>query len=206
MMTLPISVRTPVATAVGVLVLCASVSVQATTVLKVDVPEMVRLSEWVVLAHVTAIIPNDRTALGDRVYTDFALAIDEVYAGSKVPKIYTLSLMGGLRDDGLAVHVPGMPRLKVGQTVVLFLEKTTRGHVLCGMGQGVWQVETTESGAQWVTQSTGHVNLMARTPEGRIVSAQAVPTRRRRLETLVAELKAAKVLQMMLPAPAILRQ
>lgn len=150
------------------LVGASSSGARAATVLKIDVAEATHLSEWVVRARVTALRSVDRRAQGDAIYTEVTLAIDRVYQGEGVPATHVMHLMGGLGDDGLALTVPGMPRLTVGDEAVFFLERTGQGHVPCGLEQGVWRIARGPFGLPIVYRNLAGLSLMAKTPSGQL--------------------------------------
>jgi hypothetical protein len=141
---------------------------QATTVLQVDMNELTLTSQWVVRATVLTVTNVDLTEQGQSVFTDYELVITDVFRGRDVPVRYTLRMPGGSRGDGAQLKIPGMPVLAAGQDVVLFLERTSLGHVPTGLGQGVWPVITTPSGDEWVQQVIGSVHLMRRNAAGRL--------------------------------------
>ncbi len=180
----------------GVSALSLSVAVMAApahaaTVLKVDVVEATRLSQWVVRARVVSLAPLDLRASGDTIYTEVTLAIDTVYRGQDVPKTYVMRLMGGLGKDGIALSVPGMPEFKPGDDVVLFLEKVGVGHVPCGLGQGVWRVAPGVMGQPVVYRDLGGLAIMARGADGKLTEQGAQPPLGvKLLSQLVREIKA----------------
>ena len=152
----------------------AGADASATTVLQVDVAAMTGTSEWVVNARVLAVDDVDLRAQGGGLATDITLSIDEVYKGdATTPRRYVLRLPGGHGRDGLAMVIPGMPRFTVGERVVLFLEKTSRGHIPCGLGQGVWRVRSDPHGRAWVEQSAQTLHMVKRGPGGRLVNERA---------------------------------
>lgn len=131
---------------------------------------------------------------GRGIFTDVTLQMREVYRGIDVPETYVLRLIGGRGAGDVALWIPGMPRFTAGEDVVLFLEATSLGHIPCGLGQGVWRVHTTESGAIWTERGLGDVHLMRRDPNGRLVHAP-VPliSTARLLDDLVADVYAAQL-------------
>lgn len=163
----------------------------AATVLKVDVVDAARLSEWVVRARVLSLAPLDLRASGDSIYTEVRLAIDAVYRGQNVPRTVVMRLMGGVGKDGLALAVPGMPEFKPGDDVVLFLEKVGVGHVPCGLGQGVWHVAPGVLGQPVVYRHLDGLAIMAPDADGKLseVKPQA-PLGVKLLSQLVREIKA----------------
>ena len=66
---------------------------------------------------------------------------------------------------------PRHATFKQGEDVVLFLERTSLGHIPCGLGQGVWRVQTDPTGRSWVRQSVSGMHLMERSPQGRLRGA-----------------------------------
>lgn len=143
----------------------AGPSAQATTMLKVGVPDLTRTSEWIVRAQVKAVRDVDLRAQGRSLFTDVDLQVLDVYRGAGVPATYALRLPGGQGRDGVTMMVPGMPRFRPGDEVVLFLEKTSLGHIPCGLTQGVWRVLHTPSGL-WVRQARTTAHVLQRTPKG----------------------------------------
>jgi len=139
----------------------------ATTVLQVTVPEMTTTSQWVVRAHVLDQRVVDLRSTGQGLFTDYDLLITDVYAGSNVPEVYTLRMIGGRGADGTTLKIPGMPGFVPGEDVVVFLEPTSLGHIPCGLGQGVWRVFDTPSG-EWVRQASAGVHMMRRGVNGRL--------------------------------------
>jgi len=172
---------------------------EATTLLRVDVPEMTVASDWIVRANVLKVESVDLRSQGRGIFTDVTLQIRETYRGSKVPETYVLRLIGGRGEGNMALWIPGMPRFTAGEQVVLFLEATSMGHIPCGLGQGVYRVHPTKSGALWTQRSLGDVHLMARDVDGRLVHTPAPAiTNARLLDDLIAEVYAA---QLDLPLP-----
>lgn len=161
----------------------------ATTVLKVDVPTMTQTSEWVVRAQVHRVTPADLRKEGRGFFTDVELQISEVYRGAKVPARYVLRLIGGEGADGMRMWIPGMPRFAVGDDVVIFLERTSAGHIPCGLSQGVYRVTPDALGDLWVRQAPHSVHLMRRDLHGRL---EGVPPRlftpAQRLDELITEI------------------
>ena len=152
--------------------LCLGASAtQATTVLKVDTPQLVETSEWVVRATVVEVRTEDLRAEGRAIFTDVEFAVHETYKGLDVPVRYTMRLLGGTGADGITMKIPGMPVFVPGEEVVLFLERTSMGHIPCGLGQGVYRVLYTPAGDTWVRQSAGDAHLVERGPEGHLRAA-----------------------------------
>lgn len=172
---------------------------QAATVLKVDVAESARLSEWVVRARVVSLTTVDQRATGDSIYTDVTLQIDAVYRGGPAdpgvaaPRTIVMRLMGGVGGDGLALTVPGMPSFAIGEEAVLFLERTGKGLVPCGLEQGVWRIAPSVTGVPVVWRNLGNLSLMEKAADGKLVpSGPARPAGVKLLAELEREIRAAK--------------
>lgn len=179
--------------ALTMLAVFAAPSALATTVMRVDVPMMTQTSEWVVRTHVTEVRNLDLRREGKGFFTDVVLTITEVYRGENVPERYTMRLVGGRGDDGLNLWIPGMPRFTVGQESVLFLERTSAGHIPCGLGQGVWRVRKDAKGQHWVTQGGQGMHLVQRGPNGHLRPAHMPAlTAVRLLDELATEIYAAQ--------------
>lgn len=168
----------------------------AATVLKVDVAESARLSQWVVRARVLSLTTVDQRALGDSIYTDVTLQIDAVYrggAGAPAPKTLVMRLMGGVAADGLALTVPGMPKVEVGEQAVFFLEPTGKGLVPCGLEQGVWRIAPSVTGVPVVWRQLGNLSLMEKAADGKLVpSGPSQPAGVKLLAELEREIRAAR--------------
>jgi hypothetical protein len=163
---------------------------RATTVLQVDVPAMVRLSESVVRARIVATRDVDlRPEVRSGLFTDVELEVLEVVRGRTLPKRHVMRLHGGAGGDGIALTVPGMPRFKVGEEVVLFLEKSAHGHLPCGLEQGVWRVARGSGGAATASQDTAGVQLMRRDTAGRLVPVKGHPSQVMPLEALLRAIR-----------------
>jgi hypothetical protein len=183
--------RSVSALAIGATVLASSGQSHATTVLKVEVADMTRMSEWVVRARVLAVDNVHLKGPDEGIFTDVTLQIDEVYRGLNAPKTVKMRLMGGLGDNGIAMRVPGMPNFKVGEEAVLFLEKTAFGYVPAGLEQGVWRIYRGPLGYQVVQQTVLDTQLMARDDNGALVPTHGPKHASKLLGQLVTEIRQA---------------
>ena len=147
---------------------------QATSVLFVDIPDMAALSSRVVDARVEGVTPVDLRDEGQGLFTDVRLRVLDVLKGDDVPSRFVMRLVGGAGRDGLALTIPGMPKFKRGERVVLFLETTNTGFVPCGLGQGVWRIHET-SDRPWAVQQVDGVHLMARDATGSLHTVEPEP-------------------------------
>lgn len=119
--------------------------VGAGTALKLELSELVEHSELVLEGRVVA-LGAELTATG-RVATDLELEVLRTFLGEPLAR-RSVRLPGGVLPDGSGVLIPGMPRLALGEDVILFLtgEGALGQRMPVGLAQGKLQVVTTLSG------------------------------------------------------------
>ncbi len=112
----------------------------ATTVRYLDLDSLVGSSSLVFHATVTQVqASNQGTLKSPRIVTDVTFTVHRVLKGTNPGPAYTLRLVGG-SVDGYTLAIPGQPRFRTGEEVVVFLEFTGIEHVVTGMSQGVFRV------------------------------------------------------------------
>lgn len=126
------------ATAIALLVATATPA-GATTVLRVPLEEMARACDLVVQARVVAVHTSAAPDDERQISTAVRLAILRVLKGHPTGPTLTLTLPGG-RTDRWTLAIPGMPQLREGEEVVLFLERTSAGLRPAGLSLGVYRV------------------------------------------------------------------
>jgi hypothetical protein len=167
--------RFPLAALTALGLVAAASPARALTVLEVTLPELVRTSEVVLWGEITDLRTLDLRPQGRAIFTEYRLAVREVWKGDPraVGRTFTWRALGGSGSDGLTMAVPGMPGFARGEEVVVLLERTSEGHVLCGAGQGKFIVHTDKSGKKTVTRNLTGAQLLRRDPRtGRLVPAQ----------------------------------
>src|SRR5262245_2141132 len=128
LITLPIACVLGIATAVAPLF--------ATTVRKMDLPELVSLSDAVVQGRVESVEARWEERL---VYTYIALTIDDPLKGERRRAL--LIRQPGGRIGSLNVSVSGMPHFKTGDEVIVFLRNRQDGAFdIVGLGQGKYDI------------------------------------------------------------------
>ena len=146
----------------------------ATTVLRLDIPTLTKMSEHVVVGRVvdqrsrieTWGDGTSRSPHGLRVVTDTLIEIDEVLAGLRSVPVVTLTQLGGSatgEDGPLVERVFGYPTFEVGEHVLLFLEQTDTGRlVVAGLAQGTFRLSTdSESGALMAERDLDGLRVVA---------------------------------------------
>lgn len=138
----------------------------ATVLIHVGLDELIDVSD--VIAHVDVesvefISPREgviktRTTFRAR---DVLLGSED-FDGDRI----VVEVVGGEWGD-LVGHIAGMPRFRAGQETLLFLERTSTGHIFTGLGQGVFRVRRDgESGEALVTRKLNGVGLVDRDSRG----------------------------------------
>ncbi len=115
---------------------------EAMTVLYADLPELVRVSEFVLYGKIVDVQVIDRRRDGRAVWTEYSLAVREVWKGKKAHagKVFKWRHIGGTTRDGMTLSVPGMPTFAVGESTIVLLERHSEGHTLTGASQGKFTV------------------------------------------------------------------
>lgn len=162
----------------------------ATTVIRVTVEQMTRTSALVLHGDVVSSTPVAVNGNPRHIRTDVVVRVREVVKGQRGLKTLTLHLPGGKLGQW-AMHVPGVPGFTAGEEVVLFLEKTSDGHAICGLAQGKFHVETGKDGVKRVRRRLDGVHFVAWDGEGRLGPAEhPQDPPERTLATLLAEVRA----------------
>ena len=86
-------------------------------------------------------------------------------------EIFELVLPGG-RAGNRVMRIPGMPRFKSGQEVIVFLEENRTGYTLTGLFQGVFFLKPTANKNVVLPGSFDSVGEVVRNELGRPISAQ----------------------------------
>lgn len=112
----------------------------ATTVIRAPLSQLAASSD--VILHGLVRQVDDSLAVGPN--GPFLTAIDielrEVLKGLDSGTATFRLLLPGGRAFGRVMKIPGMPTFRVGQEVVVLLERHARGFALTGLGQGVFTI------------------------------------------------------------------
>jgi hypothetical protein len=129
----------------------AASGITATTLARMSVEQMSQTAPVIVRARCLA---NSTRWDAGEIWTFSTFAVEEVWKGS-VPAQITVRLLGGTAGN-LTSTVAGIPRFRPGETVVLFLELTSRGDLsVLSWQQGTFRVRLSPRSAQEiVTQDT----------------------------------------------------
>jgi hypothetical protein len=140
--------------AAAVFLLCAAAS--ATTLARMTIEQMTRASQLVVRAKCL----GNSTGWDDgEIWTFSEFQVEDTWKGTP-PSNLTVRLLGG-RAGNLASSVPGVPRFRPGEEVVLFLEPTRKGDFsVVSWVQGTFRIRrNSRTGEEWAAQDTAEFIL-----------------------------------------------
>lgn len=150
--------------AMGVLVICGGFhEAEATVVVRVDLPELVKASKWIVEGTVVGVKSDGRHSLGG-VETQVEIRVTHWWKGPRVQGNLMIRLPGG-KGGRMTAHVAGMPRFHKGEEIILFLEPVEGGVIPTGLHQGIFRVERRPEGTV-VSQRLGDVHYVERATAG----------------------------------------
>ena len=111
----------------------------ATSFVRVSDEALVDESPLAVVARVTSV---DRSVVvkgrqGTMLVTEYVLEVEDALKGEDPGRVLRMRLPGGVKPDGTALKIYGMPRFRMGDRALLFLEPDGRGawrpaHLLLG--------------------------------------------------------------------------
>jgi hypothetical protein len=120
-------------------ILIAVAPAGATTLRRMDLPEMVAVADRIV--HARTVGNRVYWDPAGRIFTDTTFDVISDAKGSG-PKTLTVTQLGG-RIDPIEMTVEGTPTFSPGEEVVLFTEPNPRGNrLIVGLSQGVMRVHT----------------------------------------------------------------
>lgn len=95
------------------------------------------------------------------IYTDWEIDVARTFWGEDLPT-RVVRLPGGVLASGKGMVIPGMPRVAVGEDVVLLLgEASPNGlRMPVGLSQGKYRIVTSLEGERTATQAGEHVTLV----------------------------------------------
>ncbi|MEC8511430.1 MAG: hypothetical protein VX015_04735 [Planctomycetota bacterium] len=134
-------------------------SSEAGTVLQMTLEEAFERSELVVEGTVVASVCGQDVR--GVIYTDWTVAVNRTFWGTEEAQ-RTIRLPGGVLASGKGMVVPGMPRLSVGEDVVLLIGAASpEGMQLpTGLSQGKYRIVTSTDGERTAIRTGEHVSLV----------------------------------------------
>lgn len=131
----------------------------ASTVLELDLDELVSASNQIVVGKVADL--DARVEADGRVYSYIRIQVAETLKGEHQREV-VIRQIGG-RTEELATIVPGMPDFKPDEEVLVFLEHVTRHRipVVTGMAQGKFHIAIgPDNRTRYAVPQLGDMNLV----------------------------------------------
>jgi hypothetical protein len=148
----------------AVLLLTLASSVTATTVLRLDLPDLVSKADNIVQGRVEQIYV-EWDAERKLAFTYISINVDDPMKGARRQTVL-IRQVGG-RVGNISMHVAGMPTFSQGEEVILFLNDMHNGTFrVVGMNQGKYQITqdyaiSNVSGIDLYNPKTGRIELPA---------------------------------------------
>ena len=146
------------------LVLTLASSATATTVLRMDLPDLVNRADHIVQGRVGQIYV-DWDAERNLAFTYISVNVDDPMKGARRSTVL-IRQVGG-RVGKISMHVAGMPTFSQGEEVILFLNDLHNGtFMVVGMNQGKYQITqdyavSNSSGIELYNPKTGRLEIPA---------------------------------------------
>jgi hypothetical protein len=167
--------------------LLSSALVFAGTAIKLDTQALVDRSEWVIEGRVLSV----RVIVGPsgRPETEYSVSVDVPYWGGP-EGLRVFRFPGGVLPDGSGMVVPGLPVLREGEDVILFLTAESRAgwRMPVGLSQAKYRRLRDAHGRDVVVREHADLKLLD-TSTGQVQNAAA--TERKGYAELRAEIEAA---------------
>src|SRR5262245_1782150 len=137
----------------------ASGGVEAGTALRMDIPELARRSDLIVEGRVLSLKPLESDH--GLIETEFLIEVERTLAGSDLP-LRAVRLPGGILPDGRGMLLAGMPALRAGESVMLFLTAPAANgmRMPVGLSQGKLGIVENPAGEKLVVCDAGAVDLV----------------------------------------------
>ncbi len=129
---------------------------QAGTAVRMDVEDLVAAADRIVEARITGrrTAPDGR----GRIVTEYTLLVRRTFLGD-ANGVQTVRIPGGVLENGRGLMLPGMPRISVGEEVLLFLNGDDT-QMPTGLAQGKFRVMTDRAGQRRAVRSAGELELV----------------------------------------------
>jgi hypothetical protein len=165
------------------LIIAAGALAHASTLIALDLPTLVRDSDYVVVANAEREASRYQDKL---IVTDTTLRVITSLKGSAKPGSTLVATHLGGSVDRIGLRVPGAARFKLGASAIVFLRRSGQDLNVTGMSQGVMPIGGSGSSAQVLPGGTG-ATLMQRGADGSLTEKNdAAP---RALTDVLAEIE-----------------
>jgi hypothetical protein len=167
---------------------CLSATASAATLLAADLAQLVKMSDYVVLAKAESRACRKQESSG-LIVTDVKLRVlTGLKGGSKPGEALTATLLGGSIGE-VGLHVPGEASIPEDRSAIVFLRKTTGGELnVSGMSQGVLSIAGQGSAAM-VMPAAPDAALVEPNDQGKLQSAPQALLSPQPLATVLAQIR-----------------
>lgn len=140
------------------LALTANDPIDASTVLRLDVPGLVERADAVVEGRVASSRVTE--AEDGRIETEYVLEVARTLLGEPRSE-RVLRFPGGLLEDGRGLILPGLPHLVPGEEVLLFLSAPSSSglSIPVGLSQGKFRILTGVDGTRLLVRDPGPLTV-----------------------------------------------
>jgi hypothetical protein len=157
--------------------------------LAADLPQLVKMSDLVVLAKAESRVSRKQESSG-LIVTDVRLRVQSALKGGTKPgEAITATLLGGTIGD-VGLHVPGEASIPDGRGVIVFLRRATNGELnVSGMSQGVLSISG-QGGSAMVMPAAPDAELVQPDDSGKLKPApEAMASGPQPLAAVMAEIR-----------------
>lgn len=156
----------PICLSLLFLAICLVSEVRATTVLKVSLCEMARISDLIIHAKVVDIRIETDKNIDTKITTLIKLKVIRTLKGHATGPHLNLSLLGG-SNERWVLHVPGSPIFRKDEEVILFLEKHDKGYTPVGLSLGKFSIYRDQNtGILRAKRDMSNINVLVRGETG----------------------------------------
>ena len=133
--------------------------VSAGTAVRMDVAELVEHSALVVEGRILTSLVFEHEE--GRVETEYLLEVERTFLGEDLP-YRTIRIPGGVLEDGRGMFLAGMPAIRDGEEVLLFLTSQSEGgmRMPVGLAQGKFGVVRRADGSKMLEREGRGVTLV----------------------------------------------
>lgn len=147
----------------------------ASLVLALDLGQITRRADRVVVAEILSVKSYWETPAQERIVTDVEIQIAELWKGAMpATRRMTITQPGGVVGD-IEMRVHGLAEFAAGERAVLFLHGSERASVVMGLGQGMRPLRFDAALGRWMVEGGDRSAAVERLPNGRFVAAPPDP-------------------------------
>ena len=130
--------------------------IDASTVLRMDVPELTEHADAIVQGRVASARVLETE--DGRIETEYVLEVERTFHGEPRAE-RVLRFPGGVLEDGRGLLLPGLPSLALGEEILIFLSAPSSSGLSMpvGLAQGKFRVLTDADGKRTLVRDQGRI-------------------------------------------------